>query len=327
MNNGNLLTKFLCLLGCLTATTSMAQDVVSFGDVEAMGRAGSANGTDNTAITMNPATIGLVKRYEIQTNLSVTKGPGIGMAVGVTDSKTSAVSLGLVYQRLRYDGGQDSREWPGWVESDGEFAKRKRYDNVTLAIAYPLLDNRLSFGLNGTLAKFNHDIQGKGLTGNMDFGVAASPTEYWSLGVVGHNVLPVSGCGDTQKQNATCLPDFDTGILIGTYLGTPEFGGFALDVDVHLTGPDDSPPVSIRTGFQKTISTFVVETGYRWEGPTNNHWLTMGFGITKRNTGMVYSLGIPLDPKPWDPLLMTHMISFRVVGIGSGPDSERPPGF
>ena len=207
------------------------------------------------------------------------------------------------------------------------FARRKRYDNLTLAIAYPLLEKRLSFGINGTLAAYKHDIQGKGVTGNLDFGISSRPIEMFSFGVVGRNLLPVSGCTKTRTQTQPCIPDFDSGILIGTYLGTPEFGAFALDVDIHLTGPDEGPPVSIRTGFQKNISKFAMQTGYRWEGPQKDHWLTLGFGMNEKNTYVGYSMGIPLHPKPWDPLLMTHMLTFRVAQIGVGTASDKLSGF
>jgi len=117
------------------------------------------------------------------------------------------------------------------------------------------------------------------------------------------------------------------GILIGSYLGRRDVGAFALDVDIHLTGPDDGPPVSIRTGFEKAISKFYVDTGYRWEGPSREHWLNFGIGMNERNTGLHYALSVPLHPKPWDPLAITHMISFQVAGIGGGAASEQPSGF
>ena len=115
--------------------------------------------------------------------------------------------------------------------------------------------------------------------------------------------------------------------MIGMYLGTQDFGSLGLDIDVHLTSDNEGPPVSVRTGLQKAINAFNTQAGYRWEGPTNEHWISLGFGMVEKNTGLGYTLSIPLHPKPWDPLDMTHMITFRVAGIGSGPASEQAPGF
>ena len=326
MSLSNTLRIFILPFAGLLCMSANAQDVVRFGSVDGMGGAGSANPTDNSGITLNPATIALESRYEIQGHVSLTKGPDTSIAASITDSKTAPVALGLVYQRIRYTGGNDSREWPGWVNTDEEFARRKRYDAVTLAIAYPLLDRKLSFGLNGSLGKYKHDIQGKGITGNLDFGISAQPIEGWSLGVAGRNLLPVSGCKVTGTQTRPCIPDYDMGVIIGTYLGDQDIGSFSLDVDIHITRPKGGPPVSVRTGFEKTISKFFVDLGYRWEGPTQEHWLTTGIGMIQQNTGLQYTIGIPLHPKPWDPLAMTHMISFRVLGAG-GAVAERPPGF
>ena len=326
MKYGNSLYTLVLLLTLIHPRISWGQDIVTFGDVEAMARAGSANATDNSAITMNPATMALAQRYEIQGHLWITKGPDTSLAVGITDSKTSLVALGLVYQRQRIEGGQDSREWPGWVTSGADYARRKRFDNVTLALAVPVLERRLSFGLNGTLASYRHDVQGKGFSGNMDFGISGRPVDFFTMGISGRNLLPVSGCKNTQDSRP-CIPDFDSGLLIGMYLGTPDFGSLGLDIDVHFTQADEGPPVSIRTGFQKAINKFNARAGYRWEGPTSEHWISLGFGMIEKNTGLGYAISIPLHPKPWDPLEMTHTITFRVAGIGSGPASEQPPGF
>ena len=324
MKVGNTLRIFIFASVGLLAMPAQAQDAIVFGPVRGMGGAGSANPTDNSAITLNPATTALMSRYEIQGHFSITKGPDTSFAASITDSKTAPVTLGLVYQRIRFTGGEDAREWPGWVDTNTEFARRKRYDVVTLAAAYPVLDRKLSFGLNGTLAKYNHDIQGKGLTGNLDVGIAAQPIDGWGIGVSGRNLLPISGCKITGSQTRPCIPDYDMGVLIGTYLGDPNLGAFSLDVDIHISGPEGGPPVSVRTGFQKTIAQFAVETGYRWEGPTKEHWLTAGFGMIQNNTGLQYAIEVPLHPKPWDPLAMTHMLSVRVMGAG-GALAERPP--
>ena len=255
MKHGKSLHTLLFLLTLIHPKISWGQDIVTFGHVEAMGQAGSANATDNSAITMNPATMALAQRYEIQGHLWITKGPDTSFAVGVTDSKTSLVALGLVYQRMRFEGGDDSREWPGWVTSGSDYAQRKRFDTVTLAAAVPVLDRRLAFGINGTLAGYNHDVQGKGVTGNIDVGITGRPVDFFNIGIVGRNLLPVSGCNNTQDARP-CIPDFDSGLMIGMYLGTQDFGSLGLDIDVHLTSDNEGPPVSVRTGLQKAINAF-----------------------------------------------------------------------
>jgi hypothetical protein len=227
------------------------------------------------------------------------------------------------YQRSRTTGGGDSREWPGWVDTNSEFARRKRFDAVTLAIAYPLLDKKLSLGLNGTVAKYNHDVQGKGVTGNLDFGVSTQPVDGVSFGLVGRNLLPVSGCDSNSRP---CIPDFDMGILFGTYLGLDDLGAIALDLDFHLSGPTDGPPISVRAGLEKRIGSVLLETGYRWEGPVRQKWFSFGIGASQKNTGLHYSIDFPLHTKPFDAAAITHMFAFRVMGAG-GIVGDTPSGF
>lgn len=311
----NSIKKIFFLLGLGLSSLAFGQDVEHYGRVESMGQAGAANPGENTAITLSPATLGLRERYELQTNFWITGGPDYSLSGSIADSTTSAVALGIVYHRTRSTGGVDAREFPGWVDSGEAWARRKRYDNVTLALAYPMLENRLSIGINGTLAVYNHDVQGKGVTGNIDFAVAGRPVESWALTLVGRNLLPISGCKPNQRR--ACIPDFDSGILIGSHLGKEDFGALALDVDIHLTQQGEGPPVSVRTGFEKLFSKVNAQIGYRWEGPTQEHWITTGVGMMEKNTGLHYALSIPLHSKPFDPLAVTHMLSLRVAALGS----------
>ena len=200
-----------------TSHLAYSQEEVIHAQVQAMGQAGSVNPGDNSTITLNPAAISLNERYDYQAHFSISEGPDYSFASSVVDTKTAPFAMGMAYQRVNYDPILQTRELPGWIITGEEFNKRKRYDNISLAIAYPFADRRFSIGASGTVAIYNHDIQGKGVTGNMDVGIVGRPVQAWSIGVSGRNLIPTYNCRTDTERSQPCIPDLDPGLLIGNY--------------------------------------------------------------------------------------------------------------
>ncbi|MFT7520621.1 MAG: hypothetical protein ACI9MC_002771 [Kiritimatiellia bacterium] len=235
--------------------------------VEATGRASAAHSHDNSAITVNPAAIGLSQRYTMEAHAGYWNGKDWRAGITAMDS-TNPIAFGLAYERYHRRTTLSVDELPGWLADGEEVPKQRRYDNITAAVALPLLDNRLSFGVNGTLLVYSHSILGKGTTGDLDLGVAGRPTNEWSVGVSLRNVLPVYFATDKQ-----------TGVLAGTRYAWNEVTSVMLDVDVPLQSSDAKVPVAVRGGFEAGGPTWQAGMGYRFEGPDNEHWITWGAGL------------------------------------------------
>ncbi len=288
---------FAVISAFLASTPALAADY--FGaNTEAMGRAAVANWDDNSAISINPGALGLAERYTLMAQLQV--GPGLDLAFGASavDSKTTPqVALGVGYRGTIADPPLTADDMPGWFAPGDPIANRKRSHEVSLALAVPVLDRKLSFGLGGAVIARNDDRGGQVITGTLDAGFAWRIDERWSVGLAGRNLIP------------TLAKVPPAGVTAGLYFREEHVGAWALDIDWQATG-DPRFPLSFRAGGEVRTSAVRTRLGYRFEGADLMSWIVPGLGVENDVGGIEYALSIPVSGSTrWRDLL--HTISAR----------------
>jgi hypothetical protein len=283
----------LWALGLFAAAPALAQDAVHTAPGDMTGRAGAAHAHDNLAITANPAALGLSRRYALGAQGGFWNGRDFRFGANAVDSLTNpGIALGLAYERSYITSDLPDDEQPGWIVSGDDPPSRRRFDHITAAFALPLLDNRLSFGVSGTLLLMNHAVLGTRTSGDVEAGIAGRPAERWSLGLAVRNILP-----------RMLVTDTGVGLVAGTRYAWDEHTALALDVDVPLTKVDEGLPMSVRLGGEWGDTTKHFGAGYRFEGPTGQHWVSVGAGLWSdpatspdggSKAGFVYAAQVPL---------------------------------
>lgn len=310
----------LLILAVLAASPAWAQSAVNTAGGDFTGRAGAAHGDDNIAITTNPAALGLSQRYALGITGGFWNGRDFRFGANAVDSMTNpTVGLGLAYERSYRSSDLPIDELPGWIPAGTEPPSQRRFDNITAAFALPLLDNRLSFGVSGQLLFMNHAVLGVETSGDVEAGIAGRPHERWSLGLAARNILPAF--------NPT---DETLGLVAGTRYAWSPRTALALDVDVPL-GKTEGLPLSVRAGAEWGESTTHVGMGYRFEGPTGEHWISAGGGLWNdpetspdggSQAGLQYALQIPLHALEGQNRLYAMQHTLSVV-IQPKLDEER----
>ena len=294
----NLAQPILVGLGLVMPLSAAAQVDIRTAGTDAVGSASAANAHDNAALTSNPASIGLERRYAITANGGFWNGRDWRAAISAVDGMTTeGVALGVAYQRWPTSSELTVGELPGWISEDQELSRLRRYDNVTIGVAVPFAENRFSVGLNGSVVFVGHSVLGTATTGDVDVGLAGRPTEKWSVGVAARNVLPQFFETDERL-----------GLVAGTRYAWDKNTSVAVDVDVPLLKVDGLP-VAIRGGAEWGDDIRHFGIGYRFEGPDEEHWLTLGAGLwsdpeTSGNgasrAGVSYAAQFPLHTTPED---------------------------
>ena len=195
MIRGNLI--YLAPLLAFLHAPARAAEVVHSADLAGMGGASVAASESNAALTANPSLIALHRRYDLHAHGRLGYDSRGEWGVSAVDARTSRhVALGVIYYGDRSHPELRTSELPGWTEPGVTPSNVKRHHNIVAALAFPLFERRLSFGLSGTVSFFDHDRQGTGSTGNLDAGFGWHATEWLVLGVSGRNLLPIDGIGE-----------------------------------------------------------------------------------------------------------------------------------
>lgn len=288
----NLAQPSLVVLGLAISLPAAAQVDIRTAAADATGSASAAHAHDNAALTSNPAAIGLARRYAISASGGFWNGTDWRGGVSAVDGMTTeGVALGVGYQRWQTRSELSAGELPGWLAEGDELSKQRRYDALTIGVAVPVADNRFSVGLNGSVLFVGHAVLGNATTGDVDVGIAGRPTEEWSVGLAVRNVLPQFF--ETDER---------IGLLAGTRYAWDPHTSVSLDVDVPMLKVDGLP-VSIRGGAEWGDAVRHFGLGYRFEGPTSEHWMTLGAGLwsdpetsqdSSSRAGVNYALQIPL---------------------------------
>lgn len=302
---------FLCLAAALPA---LAQQDQATSQQLAMGGTGAAHAHDNGALTVNPAAIGLASRYRMDVIGGFWDGRDFRAGVVAVDGVTNkGVALGVGYQYYRSTSPLETDELPGFITAGEALPNRRLFNAVTLGLALPIAENRFSIGLGGQLMIVNHAVLGTKTSGDLDVGLAGRPTEAWSIGVSVRNVLP-----------QFVVTDESIGLTAGTRYAWNEWTSVALDVDVPFTAVEGLP-LSIRGGAEVGQDLRHLGIGYRYEGPTQEHWLSLGGGLWSdpnsdqeggNLAGLHYAMQIPFHDKgdALDQLLgVRHTLTISIM--------------
>jgi hypothetical protein len=138
-------------------------------------------------------------------------------------------------------------------------------------------------------------VLGSAITGNLTAGVAGRPARRWAVGLAGRNLLPVFFPTDPGAS-----------VVLGNRYAWTENQALSLDLELPLAaiGATSGLPVVGRFGAEWGDDQRVLGVGYRFVGPTSEHWLTLGFGaISAASTdprasaargGLHYAAEVPL---------------------------------
>lgn len=265
------------------------------GPAMATGGAAAAHADSNSALTVNPAALGLKPRYGIDAFGGFFDGrDGRFGGTAVDGLTTEGIALGLGYQRSYLSVPLQESELPGWGLADQDLPRGRRFDTFALGLAVPLVDEVLSFGLGGTIVMIGHPNLGQTFTGNATVGFAARPAEKWAVGLAGRNLLPVFFPTDPGAS-----------LVLGNRYAWTENQAISLDLELpfDLQGP---VPLIGRAGAEWGDEARVLGVGYRFVGPSSEHWVTLGAGMisdsstdgrsTGTRGGLHYTAELPLHP-------------------------------
>lgn len=283
----------------LLLSLAMAADRVEGSDTLATGHAAVANPLSNAAVSMNPAAIAVIQRYDF--TLAGSYGQrGLHWNLAAADSKTSDfVGFGLTYSGDRFNPPLQTWELPGWSVPDQVLTNQKRNHDIGAALAVPLFERRLSIGLGGSVSFYDHERQGEGTAGNLTAGLAMNPAQDLVIGVSARNLLPVPDPNEDRPME----------ILGGFYLGDVQVGSLSVEGGVR---PERDAMLVLGAGGEAAVSEGVrIRGGWRLEDAA--HEVTFGGGAGTDKAGVDLGFAIPtasfLKPADW-----TVCLSVRFEG-------------
>ncbi len=269
------------LLGLLVSTPCLAEEDVAGANVLGMGGVSVAAMNDNSAITANPGMMALTSRYDFHGHFKIGPTGGAHWGASAMDGQTSKfLWLGVAYGGDTYSPELQTSELPGWTIPGEEISNKKRFHDLTLGLSVPIISERLAIGLNGGVSIFNHDRQGRGVTGNGDLGVGFLATKWLSVGVVGENLLPIDG-------------DRTLGGSGGVRVFSPTVGAFEIDGGYHH-GPSDG--ITLGVGGEKNAGIARLRLGYDIDLESTAQRVSWGLGLIGEGGSFEYGMALPISP-------------------------------
>lgn len=234
-----------------------------------MGEAYTAIATGTGGIYHNPAGIARSVMYSIDATFEYSPAGSV-LNAAVVDSKTNpAISAGAGYS---YFFGRDEAE--GLTGHD-----------IRLALALPVVPDRISLGVGGRFLIVNaDDLQVlHGIT--LDAGVLVKATEGLHIGVAGKNLID-------QCDNEACLNIAPTIISAGFAFGS-DIGLLASgDVGFNLTSAEDVK-LEYSVGLEYLAVVVPIRAGFNRIEATDQSLLTFGAGWRSKAAG--FDIGYQLD--------------------------------
>lgn len=304
----------LLSLGVCVSSPVLAGEVPSAAQAGA-GGAANADLRDNSAITINPANVALVARYDVQAQFTGGPTGDLRWNASAVDGRTSPrISFGVAYYGGITAPAFHASELPGWAPTDETLRNSKQTHDITIALAAPFMDRKLSVGLSGTLRIFNGEYVGKGVTGNMDVGFTARPVEFFSVGLVGKDVLPLADQSDTPSI-----------VGLGVRGGKDNLFVAMADFNVRLEQVNRSR-FDAAAGVQGTIKELIdIRGGYAWDGDLAHHAATWGLGLHSKMGGLDYGMQIPVFKDAWTIAEATHYVTLTIVTKFGDKAAEEQP--
>lgn len=264
----------------------------------AMGGTAAANADDNAAITANPGVLGLEKRYDLQGVFSVN-WPSVGWGLSLLDAETNkSISVGAVWRRSIADPPLTDADLPGWVQSGTTPSNVRETHDITLALASPFFERRLAFGLSGNVSIVRHERLGTYATGNMDVGAGAKPVPWLTIGLVGRNLLPIVRQSERPAS-----------VMLGLRVADAEIGAIATELDVK-TEKITGSRFTVGAGAEKNLGIGRFRAGWRYEGPVDRHFATVGLGAQNEFGRVEYGVAVPLNR--FEVVQMIHRLSLTI---------------
>jgi hypothetical protein len=273
-----------------------AEPEVLGADMTAQGGVSLAADTSNASITTNPGLLALNRRYDFSAQFGVGPSGGLHWAAGGMDGRTSeAVALGFMYAGDRYEPNLRTSELPGFWPIGEEIPNMKRQHDFVLALATPIVRDKLSVGLGGYVTYFNNDRDGKGATGNLDAGLGWKVSDYVTVGASGNNLLPF----DPLSQRPLTA---GAGVRVHGPVAAIEVDGG------YLEGSGPGAPAFVAAGAELAPKALRIRGGYRYEGNVEQSVVTAGLGVFSEGGALEYGIDIPVGGS-WGSL--SHVIGVR----------------
>lgn len=281
-----------------------------------MGGAAVADPQDNAGVTINPATVSLTERYDVQGMFIAGPDGALRWNASAVDGRTNKfMAFGLAYNGGLLSGGFHPDELPAWAPADQELVNTRQLHDITFAVSVPFLDRRLAVGVNGTLSIFKGRYVGSGVTGNLDLGVATRPIDQLQVGLVGKNILPVAGQADLPAE-----------LALGARGGLEDKIVGATDVSYQLEQRlEDTSPWSASAGVEGGIKIVRLRGGWDWSGRLQEHRVAWGLGFATPIGSLDYAMQIPVATSDFTFASVTHTLSLTIrTNFGDRQAEEAP---
>ena len=306
---------FLAFVHGAAAAASPVLDAAQAG----MGGTAAAASLENAAMTTNPSLIGLHRRYDFSGHARFGYDAATEWGVSAVDGRTSNwITMGLLYRGYKAHPTLTTSDLPGWSIPGATPSNIKRRHDVILALAGHVFQDRLAFGLSGTVLFYDHDRQGQGSTGNMDAGLSAHATRFLVLGVAGRNLLPVEGSGDLPMSGVAGFRLYGDP---GTIRADLEWQD--LNQDPWYSSGKNASPWTGAVGLERRFGNVTaLRGGYRWSGPDGNmHRVTTGLGLMGPEGSIEFGAMIPVGPN--EPTLRSTAV-LMTINL-QAPDMDQVP--
>ena len=234
-----------------------AEDLRDLSSARAYGMGGAwrALGTDASTGTGNPATVGALRSYRLETTGAWDwVGKDATAMVAVADASTSALAAGASYQLV----------------SLGKGAERATAHLNTLALSLPLVESLL-IGASGRYLVMNGARDANALT--LDAGVLLRPSPRIAVGVAAHNLI------DTKHVELTRYYSAHIGVLAGQ---------LSLAGDVRADFRTEERKTFTYSGGAEYVlgENIPLRAGYTWDGFTRSSQLGVGLGVMTPGGGI-----------------------------------------
>lgn len=247
----------------------------------ASGGTGIADPRNNDVITLNPAALGLTKRYDLSGYGSIGGGFLTGETSIVDSHQTDHLAVGIGYRYAHGNPPFTSADLPGWVGQGDVLTNKQTSHDVTVGMAVPFDDRRLSVGMGGSISAVTKERRGNYIDGDLDFGLAAAPKEWLTFGMAATDVLPITASTDHPFR-----------VGAGVYMGDPHVGRFEFDAKYRLVDGAGSP-LTMSSGFAIIGGPAEVRGGWRYDGDLKRHVGCFGLGYTDQGATVEASVEVP----------------------------------
>lgn len=260
------------------------------------GGTGLANGADVGAIGENVATVALVERYDLAAGgVGGPDSTWLGQ-VAAADSRTSVVTLGASYSYRSDDVPPAAELIPGWTVLGDAITNTTSHQGITLGLAYPFLNRKMSVGLTGRYDWRASETEGNDSAFNFSLSAAAKPWEPVTLALGINNALDL-GYPDTRR-----LVDFGVRWEPGQYLGLEG------ELTTEWMGDPFEESLAEHVGIDFGVTTWL-RLSAGWQHEAGDHKVGGGLALVSEKAELDYSL---VGEVGSEPARLWHGVDLRI---------------